>query len=190
MTQTRKQKIIVAAGQIIAKRGFEGMRTRDVAELAGVNHATIHYHFKDKERLIEAVVHHIVQQMYESDTAGLPESDLNGREKITAVFQRNMAQRDKHPERFAIMAELTLRASRHPQIGEMLVNLDQTIFRQMEELVAEGITDGSIKQQDDPHNLAVLLITLLRGIHSQPGQVNVTQITQAFQLIDQGILAP
>ncbi len=47
--------ILDAAEAIFANSGFDGATTRAIAEDAGVNPALIHYHFKSKEQLFEAV---------------------------------------------------------------------------------------------------------------------------------------
>src|SRR5437773_6954831 len=52
----RKTALVQAAYRAIAAEGFEGLRTRDVADEAGVNVATLHYYFPTKEQLIRGVV--------------------------------------------------------------------------------------------------------------------------------------
>ena len=50
--ESRRHDLVQAAFRGIAERGFEGLRTRDVAADAGVNIATLHYYFPTKEALI------------------------------------------------------------------------------------------------------------------------------------------
>src|ERR1700743_3565147 len=51
----RKTALLQATFDVIAELGFEGLRTRAVADRAGVNIATLHYHFPGKQALIEGV---------------------------------------------------------------------------------------------------------------------------------------
>ena len=51
-----KEKLLPAAAQLFAERGFAGVSIREVAAAAGVNSALISYHFGGKEGLYEAVV--------------------------------------------------------------------------------------------------------------------------------------
>src|SRR5258708_3120572 len=62
-TADRRDSLVAAARGLIAERGFEGLRTREVARRVGLNHATLHHYFPTKEALIEAVVHDLVQQL-------------------------------------------------------------------------------------------------------------------------------
>jgi AcrR family transcriptional regulator len=49
-------RVLEAAGQIFADKGFEGATVREICQRAGVNIAAVNYYFRDKERLyIEAV---------------------------------------------------------------------------------------------------------------------------------------
>ena len=52
----RQEALVQAAYDLLAERGFEGLRTRDIAAKVGVNIATLHYYFPTKEKLIRGVV--------------------------------------------------------------------------------------------------------------------------------------
>src|SRR5437667_11592279 len=56
----RRRSLVQAAFELIGEKGFEELRTRDVAQRAGVNIATLHYYFGSKEDLIEAVVEYLL----------------------------------------------------------------------------------------------------------------------------------
>ncbi len=50
------ERLLEAAGEIFAEKGFKGTTIREVIERAGMNIAAVNYYFRDKERLyIEAV---------------------------------------------------------------------------------------------------------------------------------------
>jgi AcrR family transcriptional regulator len=53
-----RERILGAARQVLAAEGLERFTTRRVADLAGVSHGMVHYHFKDKRDLILALVVH------------------------------------------------------------------------------------------------------------------------------------
>src|SRR5947209_2985339 len=53
-----QQRLLEAAGQVFADKGFEGATVREICKRAGTNIAAVNYYFRDKERLyIEAVKH-------------------------------------------------------------------------------------------------------------------------------------
>ena len=53
-----RHRIFAATRQLIAKKGRRGTTTREIAELASVNEATIFRHFGNKDALIDACVLH------------------------------------------------------------------------------------------------------------------------------------
>jgi len=51
-----REQILKAADSLFGEVGFDAATTREIAELSGVNKALIHYHFKSKEALLEALL--------------------------------------------------------------------------------------------------------------------------------------
>ncbi len=52
---TSREDILDAAERVFAAKGFDGTAMREVAEAAGVAQALIHYHFRTKDALFEAM---------------------------------------------------------------------------------------------------------------------------------------
>lgn len=63
--QETRERILSAASQLMAKKGYKGATTRKIAELAGVNEVTVFRHFKNKEGILQT----ILKEM--SETEGL-----------------------------------------------------------------------------------------------------------------------
>ncbi|HUC61950.1 MAG TPA: CerR family C-terminal domain-containing protein [Alphaproteobacteria bacterium] len=60
-----RQRLIAAAFEVFAERGYEGATTRHLAERAGVNLPAIQYYFGNKEGLYRAAVGTIVARIEE-----------------------------------------------------------------------------------------------------------------------------
>jgi AcrR family transcriptional regulator len=90
---TTRERIIDAAGEIFAQRGFDGTTVRDICQTAGANVAAVNYYFGDKQRLyVEAVVR---AHRWRMERARLPEwlTDTSPEEKLTdfiATFIRRV----------------------------------------------------------------------------------------------------
>jgi len=53
--QGTEEKILEAAKKVFHRKGFEGARMQEIADEAEINKALLHYYFRSKENLFEAV---------------------------------------------------------------------------------------------------------------------------------------
>jgi AcrR family transcriptional regulator len=58
-----KARILTAAEEVFAGKGFQGASTREIAARAGVNISSLHYHWESKETLYFAVFRNIFDQI-------------------------------------------------------------------------------------------------------------------------------
>ena len=58
-----RQRIVEAAEKLFARRGIEGVSTRDITKAAGVNLAAINYHFGTKSALAAEVFKHCIDPL-------------------------------------------------------------------------------------------------------------------------------
>src|SRR5207249_8987665 len=114
VTDRRPALVRAAFGQI-AERGFEGLRTREVAAQAGVNIATLHYYFPTKEALIRGVVEHAMG-LFRSTLSSRGSGPIELRDHLRAV--RKLLREE--PQLGAVMGELALRSARDESIAAIL----------------------------------------------------------------------
>ena len=50
-----EDKILEAATNVFVSKGMEGARMQEIADKAGINKALLHYYFRSKEHLFEAI---------------------------------------------------------------------------------------------------------------------------------------
>lgn len=62
--RSTKARILAAAEEIFAARGFDGASTREIAARAEVNISSLHYHWESKEALYLAVYRNIYHRLH------------------------------------------------------------------------------------------------------------------------------
>ena len=59
-----EQRILDAAHTVFVRHGTAGARMQEIAEEAGVNKALLHYYFRNKARLGEAIFRRVAQGLF------------------------------------------------------------------------------------------------------------------------------
>jgi AcrR family transcriptional regulator len=164
----QRHDVVLAAYHLIAEKGFEGLRTRAVAERVGVNIATLHYYFATKEDLIRAVVEHMRDRfaaMHDPDArhvAATPQPDQpleELRDDLADISYKWATQ----PELYLVLMELFLRAQRDTQIRAIMAELEAHWHEYIRGYITRGIALGAFRSDLDPDLTATGLRIFIKG---------------------------
>jgi len=142
-----RSRILAATRELLAKKGRRGSTTREIADLAGVNEATIFRHFGHKDALLEACVHHYCKavQLQEllAGLTGEVEADLL---ELAAFMTETMSNvRD--------LIIMSLAADEEDSaVGAAAWRAPMTIRTAVGEYMARRVADGALV--GDPYMLA------------------------------------
>jgi AcrR family transcriptional regulator len=161
----RATEVVRATYALIAEKGFEGLRTREVAERAGINSATLHYYFPTKEALIQGVVEHLMQELRTPRAA--PEDPHSSLDLLLAEFTDIRLRLRQSPEQLAVLTELAVRAWRDPAIAKMLKYLDDGWRDHLISILRAGIAEGVFRADLDVAATANAMMSQLRGLGFQ-----------------------
>lgn len=154
--EKRRQELVLAAFDLIAEHGFEGLRTRDVAARVGVNIATLHYYFPTKESLIRGVLDQAMLR-FRSTLAphGSPADQL--RNHLRAV-RKLLAE---EPELKAVMGELALRSARDRSIAAIMTEMYEGWHATVRGLLRRAVKEGGLRPDVDSDGVAALVLATL-----------------------------
>jgi AcrR family transcriptional regulator len=105
-----EQRILDAAHAVFLRRGTAGARMQEIADEAGVNKALLHYYFRSKNRLAEAVFQRVGMRLLPPVIAVLG-SDADIEEKVTRVVAIELEQLARSP---FVPAYLISEINQHP----------------------------------------------------------------------------
>jgi TetR/AcrR family transcriptional regulator len=91
-----EEKIFESATEVFIEKGMDGARMQDIADHAGINKSLLHYYYRTKERLFNAVFEKIAGQMFKRFTPVFDEN-LSLEEKIRFFFREHIAFMQKNP---------------------------------------------------------------------------------------------
>jgi AcrR family transcriptional regulator len=114
---TTEQRILDAAHAVFLRRGTAGARMHQIARQAGVNQALVHYYFRSKDRLAEAVFRRAALELLPA-VIGVMASALAIEEKVERVVGLELDYLQRRPYLPAyVLSEL----NQHPERGRQLV---------------------------------------------------------------------
>ncbi|HKJ42628.1 MAG TPA: TetR/AcrR family transcriptional regulator [Sunxiuqinia sp.] len=91
-----EEKILTAATDVFLKKGMEGARMQEIADEAGINKALLHYYFRSKDKLFDAIFSKIVGFAFPKIGQVL-QSDLPFKTKVEQVVDTYLDLLLKHP---------------------------------------------------------------------------------------------
>jgi AcrR family transcriptional regulator len=113
--RSTQRRLIEAAGELFAEKGFKETTVRDISERAGANLASINYHFGDKEKLYEEVILHILDGIWEEFPIDKNMAESSSAEERLSLFVKNTIRRFIDPERSAWHGILLARERMNPR---------------------------------------------------------------------------
>ena len=162
--QDTERRILDAAHTVFVRRGTAGARMQEIADEAGVNKALLHYYFRSKERLAEAIFERAAKRLLPPMLA-IVGSDASIEEKVERVVAHYLdvlsgspflpgyilSELHHHPER---VERLVSKATGGPAEGFAARGLAK-IGAQIEERVRAGTM-----RPIDPRQFAANLLSL------------------------------
>jgi AcrR family transcriptional regulator len=157
-----RARILRAAAELIAEQGWGGVRTRAVAERAGVNNALIHYYFRTKEALLSQAAWSALLD----ELGGPTERLLLTPSFVAGLSQtvRELESADRPSPAAGVLAEILVRATRDPEMRTQVASMLRT-FRELVRRRAErALAAGELPPTLDPTAVATILAALLDGL--------------------------
>lgn len=153
-TITARERLINAAVEAFAEKGFSATTTRDIASRAGMSPAAVYVHHDSKESLLFTV-------------------SLQGHRNALEVINRSAAAGDEPVERIRRMVyEFSLWHADHSRVGRIVQweyhaltpehraevgSIRRRIERTMQDALADGVDQGVLDVQDVPGTAFSLL---------------------------------
>jgi AcrR family transcriptional regulator len=180
----RRRQLVTIALDLIATKGFEGLRYQEVAKEAGINNATLFYYFSTKEELIQAVMQYLGEEFRK--TPARPQGGTTtALEELRLEFESISALLQKHPKLFLVHTEISLRALRDPIIENLVRTLDDFWRQHLIDVIELGIEEGVFRSEIDIEATAQALMAQIKGIgfHAITGKLKRKEVQQAISEI-------
>jgi AcrR family transcriptional regulator len=149
-----EDKIFEAATLVFEEEGMTGARMQNIADRAGINKALLHYYFRTKDHLFDAVFSKLALKMFKKFSP-IFEENLTLEEKIRFFFREHINFLKQNPK---LPGFILNEINRNPQrIKQLLGNLD---FKKLWTAIIEHHSDELYKYNISEENLPQIMTTI------------------------------
>jgi TetR/AcrR family transcriptional regulator len=142
---------LYGAAELIAERGLDGTKIEDIAEVTGIPKATIYYHLDGKNAVLEFLLSDLLDMIAGAVGVAVA-SDENARTRLEAAVAAQLGVMLEHPSLCRALVGDLGRATRLPDLA---VALRAAFHEPIEQLLADGVSDGSFRAVADPSVVAL-----------------------------------
>jgi len=145
-TKDTEKTILDAATKLFLQKGFASTSTTEIAAEAGCNQALVHYYFRTKERLFEAVFANKFQN-FASNILEINRGNFSFEEKLRMKIESHFDMLVANPKLpLFISYELNTNPARLKSMKDKLGELPAKVFENFQEELDAEIEKGNIRQ--------------------------------------------
>lgn len=149
-----EERIFEAATLVFEEKGMAGARMQNIADRAGINKSLLHYYFRTKDYLFDAVFAKLAQKMF-MKFAPIFEEDLSLEEKIRFFFREHIKFLQQNPK---LPGFILNEINHNPQrIKKLMKNID---FRNIWLTILKHHKDELYKYNISEENLPQIMTTI------------------------------
>lgn len=141
--KTTEQIIIESARQVFIEKGYGEANMSDIAQRAGINRPALHYYFRTKERMLEAVYADIVRSFIPKVVQLLQDKNIplfERVEKVVDVYYDILIEKPNLP--MFVLREIHRDA---PYLFETFLKVSDDQIRVIRELLVTEMEQGRIR---------------------------------------------
>jgi AcrR family transcriptional regulator len=183
-----RDKVLAAAVQMFAEYGYHAATMRDIARMAGIQAASIYYHYASKQALLVEVMETHMRQLNANLEQIVSKQDTVQQRLYEAISNHIRLHTTYKSEFFIIDTEI--RALKGENRGEVLALRDQyeDLFQK---LLREGMEQGVLRQTDvKVSSYAIIaMCTEVAQWFRPSGRLSVQQVIEIYnQMVTEGLL--
>lgn len=185
-------RIIAAAIELFASQGYRQTTLIQIGQAAGYTGTLISNRFGSKEKLLRAVLAHILDRFYPepgdavSGTAEQAEAEEAADARLLGFIARYLKDVNDRRSRIRALHVIIGEAlGGMPQVHDQVVKVNRVFRRHVEGYIVHGIRTGAFRADLDPTEATVIIVGLLRGVTMQalaePRTIDITSMIGPLQ---------
>lgn len=166
-----KQRILTAATQLFANRGFDGTPVQAVAEAVGIRGPSLLYHYRTKDQLRAAVLDNLLGH-WKNDLPRALAAAQSGGDRLDSALRAMLGFFRDQPDRARLLLREML--DRPDEVRALFATHLQPWTRLLTDYIRLGQAEGRVRTELDPEAYVLHIVTV--GI----GTIATADVTSAL----------
>ncbi|PYE32276.1 TetR family transcriptional regulator [Rhizobium sp. PP-F2F-G38] len=150
--ERNERQILEAATVLFSRKGFQGTRTSEIAEAAGLPKANVYYYFSSKEQIYSAVIRHLIAGW--DDALQQIRADREPAEALEAYVRAKLDYAWHNKEESRMFATEILAGA--PFLSRRDREHMRDVTKERSEIIEHWIRQGKLKPVDPRHLFIIL----------------------------------
>lgn len=183
-----REKVLAAAVQLFATYGYHAATMRVIARMAGIQAASIYYHYANKQALLVEIMETHMLHLNDNLERIVGKRDSVQQRLYEAIANHIRLHTTFKSEFFIIDTEI--RALEDKNRGSILALRDQ-YENMLQKLLREGMEQGILRETDEKVSsyAIIAMCTEVAGWFRPSGRLSVQQVIDIYvQMITEGLL--
>ena len=183
-----REKVLAAAVQLFATYGYHAATMRVIARMAGIQAASIYYHYANKQALLVEIMETHMLHLNGNLERIVSKQDSVQQRLYEAIANHIRLHTTFKSEFFIIDTEI--RALEDKNRGNILALRDQ-YENMLQKLLREGMEQGILRETDEKISsyAIIAMCTEVAGWFRPSGRLSVQQVIDIYvQMITEGLL--
>jgi AcrR family transcriptional regulator len=155
-----RKMIVAAAARVIAVNGIGGLRVRQVADEAGMHHASMLHHYSSREEIMVAVAQSIVDR-FRTATWTIVEQHNPAEEAVLTHVNHILSEMESDPAKFIVLTEIFAESKRNESLQRLLSPFEREWVDAIVKMLMLG---QSCKTSNLATRTAEAIVALVKGL--------------------------
>lgn len=184
-----REKVLAAAVQLFAEYGYHAAPLRDIARIAGIQAASIYYHYTNKQALLIEIMETHMRQL-NANLEHIVRQQASVQQRLHEAIANHIRLHTTYKSEFFII-DTEIRAL-EGESRSYILSLRDRYEALLQDLLREGMEQGILRESDvKVSSYAIIAMCTEVAAWFRPGgRLTVQQVIDIYsQIITQGLLA-